>query len=57
MTRVFRKTLRGSGPPGGHPDFFAAEAAGLRWLADSGAPVAQVLAVSEDAIELVFFAH
>ncbi|MDV6308481.1 fructosamine kinase family protein [Gordonia amicalis] len=54
MSRVFRKTLRGSGPPGGHRDFFAAEVAGLRWLADSGAPVAKVLAVSEDAIELEY---
>jgi len=52
VTPVFRKTLRGSGPAGGHPDFFAAEAAGLRWLADTGAPVVRVISVGEDAIEL-----
>ncbi|MBY4574801.1 fructosamine kinase [Gordonia paraffinivorans] len=52
MSRVFRKTLRDSGPPGGHPDFFAAEAAGLRWLAAAGAPVVRVLRVGVDAIEL-----
>ncbi|WP_439029552.1 fructosamine kinase family protein [Gordonia terrae] len=52
MTATFAKSLRGSGPPGGHRDFFAAEAAGLRWLADAGAPVVEVISVNEDAIEL-----
>ncbi|MBN0972850.1 MULTISPECIES: fructosamine kinase family protein [Gordonia] len=52
MSPAFTKTLRQSGPRGGHPDFFAAEAAGLRWLSASGAPVVQVISVSEDAIEL-----
>ncbi|OUC79661.1 fructosamine kinase family protein [Gordonia lacunae] len=52
MSPTFVKTLRDSGPPGGHPDFFAAEAAGLRWLDDAGAPVVQVISVVEDAIEL-----
>ncbi|MGW5523465.1 fructosamine kinase family protein [Gordonia sp. NPDC003950] len=44
---VFRKSSRGS-----DPDFFAAEAAGLRWLAAAGAPVVEVISVSGDAIEL-----
>lgn len=35
-----------------HPDFFPAEAAGLRWLADAGAPVVDVLAVDSSHIEL-----
>ncbi len=34
------------------PDFFAAEAAGLRWLAAAGAPVVEVVSVSDDGIEL-----
>ncbi|MBA4024233.1 MAG: serine/threonine protein kinase [Gordonia sp.] len=38
--------------PGAHPDFFAAEAAGLRWLGDAGAPVVQVLEVSAEHITL-----
>ncbi len=52
MTPTFVKTLRDSGPPGGHPDFFAAEAAGLRWLAEAGAPVVRVISAGEDTIEL-----
>jgi len=44
---VFRKHR-----PGVDPDFFAAEAAGLRWLADAGAPVVDVLSVGTDFIEL-----
>ncbi|MGW9265169.1 fructosamine kinase family protein [Gordonia terrae] len=52
MSPAFVKTLRDSGPPGGHPDFFAAEAAGLRWLRDAGAPVVQVISFDEHAIEL-----
>ncbi len=35
-----------------HPDFFAAEAAGLRWLAAAGAPVVEVVAVAADHIDL-----
>lgn len=35
-----------------HPDFFAAEAAGLRWLAAAGAPVVDVVAVDATHIEL-----
>lgn len=39
--------------PGAPPGFFAAEAAGLAWLAEPGAvPVVRVLAVREDALEL-----
>jgi fructosamine-3-kinase len=38
--------------PGVHPDFFAAEAAGLRWLAEAGAPVVQVLDVGPEHITL-----
>lgn len=48
MTRGFVKT-RVDAPPG----FFAAEAAGLRWLAEAGgARIARVLAVSDERIEL-----
>ncbi|GAA2066691.1 fructosamine kinase family protein [Williamsia deligens] len=39
--------------PGAPAGFFAAEAAGLRWLADAGAPVVEVIDVGEDHIELV----
>lgn len=46
MTEVFRKTGATD------PDFFAAEAAGLRWLAAAGAPVVSVISVSDDLIEL-----
>ncbi len=35
-----------------HPDFFAAEAAGLRWLGDGGAPTVDVLEVAADHIVL-----
>lgn len=49
MSEPFRK----SGRPDADPDFFAAEAAGLRWLAQAGAPVVEVLAVTDDSIELV----
>ena len=44
---VFAKTLRN--PP---PGFFAAEERGLNWLAEVGAPVPEVLAVSDDRIVL-----
>ncbi len=44
---VFAKTLRDA-PPG----FFAAEANGLRWLADAGAPVPEVLDVGDDLLVL-----
>ncbi|PXW30886.1 UNVERIFIED_CONTAM: fructosamine-3-kinase [Williamsia faeni] len=37
---------------GAHRDFFAAEAAGLRWLAEAGAPVVEVLDVGADHITL-----
>ncbi|MYR04878.1 phosphotransferase [Gordonia sp. SID5947] len=47
MSRVFRKDRRDV-----DPDFFRAEAAGLRWLGDGGGPVVEVLAVGEDFIEL-----
>lgn len=45
MTRAFTKR-RADAPPG----FFAAEARGLRWLSESGAPVPEVLSVGEDHI-------
>ncbi|SNT32666.1 fructosamine kinase family protein [Rhodococcoides kyotonense] len=35
-----------------HPDFFAAEAAGLRWLRDGGGAVVDVLAVDRTHIDL-----
>ncbi|KQR98289.1 fructosamine kinase [Williamsia sp. Leaf354] len=35
-----------------HPDFFAAEAAGLRWLGSAGAPVVEVIDVARDRIVL-----
>ncbi|PYE12925.1 fructosamine-3-kinase [Williamsia limnetica] len=38
--------------PGAHSDFFAAEAAGLRWLGAAGAPVVAVLDVSAEHITL-----
>lgn len=44
---VFAKTLRH--PP---PGFFAAEEKGLRWLGEAGAPVPDVLDVSDDRIVL-----
>jgi fructosamine-3-kinase len=44
---VFAKTLRDA-PPG----FFTAEANGLRWLADAGAPVPEVLDVGDDLLVL-----
>lgn len=44
---VFHKST-----PGAHPDFFAAEAAGLRWLGAAGAPVVQVLDVGPTHIDL-----
>lgn len=43
----FRKSRRDIDPA-----FYAAEAAGLRWLAAAGAPVVDVLAVWRDGIEL-----
>jgi fructosamine-3-kinase len=44
---VFAKTFRHA-PPG----FFAAEVAGLRWLADAGAPVPEVVHVEDDLLVL-----
>lgn len=38
--------------PKAHPDFFAAEATGLRWLGESGAPVVRVLGHGPSYIEL-----
>lgn len=38
--------------PGVHPDFFAAEAAGLRWLRGGGGTVVDVVDVGPDHIEL-----
>jgi fructosamine-3-kinase len=40
-TSLFAKSWPGGEPP---PGFFAAEATGLRWLAEAGAPVPEVLA-------------
>jgi fructosamine-3-kinase len=47
---VFAKAWRGPGatPPG----FFAAEAAGLRWLAEAGAPVPEIIAHLPDMLVL-----
>jgi fructosamine-3-kinase len=47
--RTFLKR-RADAPPG----FFEAEARGLRWLADAGAPVPGVLSVGPDHIELTW---
>ncbi|WAC56240.1 fructosamine kinase family protein [Gordonia sp. SL306] len=47
MTRGFRKDRRDV-----DPDFFRAEAAGLRWLRDGGGPMVEVIDVGEDFIEL-----
>ncbi|WP_419228071.1 fructosamine kinase family protein [Gordonia sp. CPCC 205515] len=47
MNNVFRKERRGD-----DPDFFRAEAAGLRWLGDGGGPVVEVLDVGDDHIDL-----
>jgi fructosamine-3-kinase len=44
---VFAKQWPGGDPP---PGFFAAEAAGLRWLAEAGAPVPEVLAELPDML-------
>ena len=46
-SEVFEKSR-----PGVHPDFYAAEAAGLRWLRDGGASVVGVRSVAPDHIEL-----
>ena len=46
-TDVFAKSLAGA-PPG----FFAAEAAGLRWLAGSAVPVPEVVAVTDELLLL-----
>jgi fructosamine-3-kinase len=46
---VFAKSWPGGGPPAG---FFAAEAAGLRWLAEAGAPVPEVLVELPDLLVL-----
>jgi fructosamine-3-kinase len=48
-TDLFAKTV--PDPP---PGFFAAEARGLRWLADGGAPVPEVLAVSDTILVLAW---
>ncbi len=48
MTDTFVKTAA----PGADADFFAAEAASLRWLAEGGARVVDVVSVSTDEIEL-----
>src|SRR5512138_16177 len=52
-TSLFAKTWRGPGPlPDG---FFAAEAAGLRWLAEAGAvPVPEVVADLPEMLALVW---
>ena len=47
--RTFEKR-RADAPPG----FFEAEARGLRWLAEAGAPVPDVLSVGPDHIELTW---
>jgi fructosamine-3-kinase len=46
---LFAKSWPGGEPP---PGFFAAEAAGLRWLAEAGAPVPEVLAELPDLLVL-----
>jgi len=46
---VFAKSWPKGDPP---PGFFAAEAAGLRWLAEAGAPVPEVLADLPDLLVL-----
>lgn len=51
-TDVHRKSR-----PGAPADFFAAEAAGLRWLAEAGAPVVEVLDVGTDHIDLRKLRH
>lgn len=38
--------------PGAPPGFFEAEARGLRWLADAGAPVPEIVSIGPDHIEL-----
>src|SRR5256714_15634611 len=48
---VFAKQWPGGDPP---PGFFAAEAAGLRWLAGAGAPVPEVLAELPDMLGLAW---
>ena len=47
MSTSYRKQKSGA-----HPDFYAAEAAGLRWLGAAGAPVVRVLDVGPAFIEL-----
>lgn len=46
-SNIFREEQRG-----GDPDFFRAEAAGLRWLGAGGGPVVGVLDVGDDHIDL-----
>ncbi|WP_280236882.1 fructosamine kinase family protein [Nocardia cyriacigeorgica] len=49
---TFRKAESGT-----HPDFYPAEAAGLRWLGAAGAPVVDVLSVDAGHIELARLPH
>ncbi|GGK93674.1 fructosamine kinase family protein [Mangrovihabitans endophyticus] len=50
-TSLFAK----SWPSGSAPDgFFAAEAAGLRWLAEAGAPVPELLSVTHDLLAVAW---
>ncbi len=49
---TFRKADTGK-----HPDFYPAEAAGLRWLEAAGAPVVQVLSVDSGHIEMARLPH
>src|SRR5437588_8399985 len=46
---VFAKSWPSGDPPSG---FFAAEAAGLRWLAEAGAPVPEIVAELPDMLVL-----
>jgi fructosamine-3-kinase len=48
-TSLFAKTWKSGAPPQG---FFAAEASGLRWLAEAGAPVPEVLVALPEMIAL-----
>jgi fructosamine-3-kinase len=43
--------------PSAPPGFFEAEAAGLRWLADAGAPVPDVVSVGADHIAMTWIDH
>lgn len=52
VVTTFRKADTGT-----HPDFYPAEAAGLRWLGAAGAPVVEVLSVDSGHIELARLPH